>query len=1588
MIFANSSNEGNFMEPSHKHFAVYTSSVGNYFFEEISGLIIAGLRSLGMEVTASDEKAPYLSNADWHVIVAPHEFFYLGEGEARRREGLPENSIIVNTEQPSTQWFALAHTMFRHAKAIWDIDYNSARRISAQGIECSYLPLGYVPEFETYARIDKLPHTIAPNALSAAEKKHSNLYDPWTKRPIDILFMGNMSSKRDRFFAQFDKVAAKYNSYLHKIRAGGPLVPGQPWYLGTSGSAGLAQRSKIVLNIHRGNDVYFEWHRVVMLGIWQRALVITEPCTSAPPFKPGVDYVEVSSERIPGLVEHFLSTHDGQKEAQAIIDHGYETLTEDCRITNYLTHLVSDLDNAKRVRSSREITLSDSTDSVIMQDKAPSARKRICVVIGRNETYTRDIGGPAGMKRLADLLASVGHDVTVLHAAWDWRKTESEESDPNATVAFPIVHLTLPSMPSIRYEFAGQHTIDSSNAYLWLRENEFDVVHFPDTEGVGFYSLLAKHQGIAFQHTKIVVHVHGPAQRISKLNSKFYTHLRDLEVDFMEQECIRLADDIASQFDTPLSWMASEGWEMKGRKFVNPYPVTLNQTYGLPQTMKSGRKQIVLLSSRITTDVLGLFADAVKRVRTKLHDKITVAVISLLPPERPREINTGIKILSEKLGSQVTLKIARTLSEASKFLSEHSGVVVVLSPDENLQELVLNLCFMGVPFLTTLMEGMGNLMPASLRDRVFAFPKADSISSKIAHILGGEVTSHQAVADRKDIEQMWVRWSTALTENTIGARGEERDCAISASLLPLVSVCIVHHNRPHYVADALASIEKQDYPNFEVVLVDDGSDNPEALRYLADLEPKFQKLGWKIIMQQNRYLGAARNEAARHANGEYIMFMDDDNVAKPQEISTFIKVALRTNADILTCVNEVFSGKIIPGEGQGRRRWLHIGPALSVGVFKNCFGDANAFIRRRTFEEVGGFTEDYGITHEDWEFFANAVMKGAKLEVIPEALFWYRSSSGSMVHTTNLYANMMRSLRPYLNLVPSPLKPFVFFGLGLNAFRNQASSMAHTDEVVELVHASRSLFDMKQYESGVMVMYSALDLALKAKRGGLAEEIMMVLQKPNFKAVLAKKGINLDNLSLSPVPVENSEGVADQASSAVLAEARSLAPPKPDEDVPCSRSLSSIIILTFNQLEYTKITIDSLRRYTTSPYELIVIDNASTDGTIEYLKAQKDIRTVFNEKNLGFPAGCNQGIEMAKGNYVVLLNNDVIVTTDWLKGLIECADSHPSIGIVGPMSNKVSGVQREANPGYSRVSRVPEFAIRYRRKNRRKWYEAPRIAGLCMLIKREVLEKVGGLDATFGIGNCEDDDYCLRSRLAGYRIAIAGDVFIHHFGSVSFGKDGHERYKEFIVRNELIFKDKWGITPLEWWREGKQITKTSPIYIPLRREIPLPPRTKIEGLSQALPKETTGGEKQTIESIYKGARELAINGKFDEAIMKFEELLSINPNHTDALNDLGALRFQKGEKDKAITLFRKSIEAYPLNIEAMRNLADIYLVSGRIEESMSALKDILSVRPNDQESMEKIGYICNLLGKAEDAAFFYSQAQQSPRNSDSVPVQR
>ncbi|MHA2858298.1 glycosyltransferase family 2 protein [Paenibacillus lautus] len=235
---------------------------------------------------------------------------------------------------------------------------------------------------------------------------------------------------------------------------------------------------------------------------------------------------------------------------------------------------------------------------------------------------------------------------------------------------------------------------------------------------------------------------------------------------------------------------------------------------------------------------------------------------------------------------------------------------------------------------------------------------------------------------------------------------------------------------------------------------------------------------------------------------------------------------------------------------------------------------------------------------------------------------------------------------------------------------------------------------------------------------------------------------------------------------------------------------TSIIIPTFNGRELLKDCIYSIKRHTNEPYEIIVVDNGSSDGTVDICR-QEGITFISLANNIGFPAACNKGLKIATGDTLLLLNNDVIVTRNWLQNMLNCLNSETNIGIVGPLTNYASGKQQIDMPYTS----LEEMSNQLNEPDASKWLQVDRIVGLCFLFKRELMDRIGLLDERYSPGHFEDDDYCYRARNAGYTFRIAGDVFVFHHGSASFAKQDMSQVKHLIDTNKQKFMDKWGVDP-------------------------------------------------------------------------------------------------------------------------------------------------------------------------------------------------
>ncbi len=285
-----------------------------------------------------------------------------------------------------------------------------------------------------------------------------------------------------------------------------------------------------------------------------------------------------------------------------------------------------------------------------------------------------------------------------------------------------------------------------------------------------------------------------------------------------------------------------------------------------------------------------------------------------------------------------------------------------------------------------------------------------------------------------------------------------------------------------------------------------------------------------------------------------------------------------------------------------------------------------------------------------------------------------------------------------------------------------------------------------------------------------------------------------------------------------------------------------IIIVSYNAKKNIKRCVNSIRKHTRDcPYRLTIVDNNSTDGTVELLKTLgSDIKIIINKENLGFSGGANTAIKSTSGAYMALVDDDAEVTPHWLKKLHKKIRESPDIGIVGCKivfpNNLIFcaeiGVSTgcPTSVGYGEADRGQRDYIK----------EVESVNGACWIMRREVFKKVGFYDTQFFPCQYEDLDYCLRARQAGFKVIYDGQVpIIHHH----LFRDGGIRTN---FSNHKKFMTKWD--GLKSFREGKGSVNGQPRN----------PSNRIKGL---------------LSAALKSKRK----GDYQAAIKYLEEALLLNP---------------------------------------------------------------------------------------------------------------
>ncbi len=478
-----------------------------------------------------------------------------------------------------------------------------------------------------------------------------------------------------------------------------------------------------------------------------------------------------------------------------------------------------------------------------------------------------------------------------------------------------------------------------------------------------------------------------------------------------------------------------------------------------------------------------------------------------------------------------------------------------------------------------------------------------------------------------------------------------------------------------------------------------------------------------------------------------------------------------------------------------------------------------------------------------------------------------------------------------------------------------------------------------------------------------AEKIIMLYQDAQLWKKLSVKGRRHVNANWSPQVIK-------KTLSSVFGKPEIASVKKAEE-------LVSIIMLTFNALEYTKKCIRSIQKQTKYPHEIIIVDNGSKDGTRKYLreleKNFKNIHIKLNKKNKGFSGGNNIGAKLAKGKYVCFLNNDVLVSDGWLESMVNALEADEKIGMVGPLTNSISGLQMVTNISYKDEAGFYKYAAVVRAQYAGKITPRRRIAGFAFIMRKKIYTQLGGFDESFGIGNYEDDDLCLRVRQKGYAIMVDEGTFIHHFGSQTFKANGIDIGQSLDEKGK-VFKEKWPDVDYEELLEMKN---------PLSK-------LHVQRIKVAAEKIKNGFVEEASEIFLSVLAEHPLHSEallgmatcliqlkdYNRVGIYINKLLREEPNNAHALNLAGLAFAGKGDIEAAKSSFSRAIEKNPQFVDAQRNLGDLFIEAGEYETGIKIFQTLLKNHPSDIPSLLYMGELNLEAGRPEDALIYVKRILQ------------
>jgi len=506
-----------------------------------------------------------------------------------------------------------------------------------------------------------------------------------------------------------------------------------------------------------------------------------------------------------------------------------------------------------------------------------------------------------------------------------------------------------------------------------------------------YFALQARKGGLIPDATKFITTCYLPHRLELQGNLTLPQHLKNVVDCELEEHCAKLSDEIWTSHEA-LNDAVLKAFRLPKNDSVFSLPPTPT-----PQSLKPIGRHIIFSGPALPLYGFDAFCDLAEKLEDDL-DQVTVLLQATHHKEASRWAKSSKKRLSQL---NITLDWQSVSDPIDKLETLESGILVALMRAEVLPAEVRAAQAAG---LTTL---WGTGFDTNLPD--IQLPGL-----------------HAVISDaRKAAETLRTVWGGAKSSLQKPILLPAQDKPVAAALAPiapkpiiLLSVIVTHHNRPEFLKQCLASLAAQTVSDFEVIIVDDGSE-PDAISQVEDIVAQSSLKSISLSKIENSYPAAARNHGVQLARGEALFFVDDDNILDPKTIFA-LRNALEQN-DLALSFFQTFqktpptfqSDKALDA-GQDRAKL--IGPAYGFagllpgcGLFHNLVGNASVMIRKETFKRLGGFSSKYGIGLEDYALMLkSAFEKDLSWVVLPEAYLHFRLHDDKIRNTHVDWASPVR----------------------------------------------------------------------------------------------------------------------------------------------------------------------------------------------------------------------------------------------------------------------------------------------------------------------------------------------------------------------------------------------------------------------------------------------------------------------------------------------------------------------------------------------------------------------------------------------------